>query len=254
MKTIWTGFALSCQFFTAIPVKRQLEMNKQTVTAMFSLLPIIGVMIGSLLAVILYSLTTYTSLSTLFIAVVVVVASILLTGGLHMDGWLDMSDAFFSYGNIEKRQQVLDDPRTGAFGVISFVVLFALKVVTIYELVQHVSLLSVILIPFLARVAVLLFFVNSAPAKEKGLGAYFKRETNGRVIASVVVCYLFIAVVVMFISGQWSLFVMIILVLVGVFLYIKWSRKHFGGMSGDLMGALCEGMEVCLWISLLLFI
>ena len=255
MRTILIGWALACQFFTILPIHKTLPMNRRTVTTMFAMLPLIGLVMGAILYGMISSLQLWTPLSPLFIAVIVVVMGIVMTGGLHMDGWLDMSDAFFSYGDRQKRQQVLDDPRTGAFGVISFVSLFAVKVVTIYELL-HFSLLAiaVIAIPFYSRIAILLYFVSTAPSKESGLGAYFKRETSKRMLMITAVSYLITATLLAVFLAEWSLFVMMLVLVVAVLLYRNWSRKHFGGMSGDLMGALCEGMEVLLWLSLLSFI
>ena len=249
------GLALALQFFSAIPIRRTLPMNKRTVTAMFSALPLVGFGFGVVYAALAYTFTTYTSLSPFFIATMVVVAGIVITGGLHLDGWLDMSDAYFSYGTIEKRQQILDDPRTGAFGVISFVVLFSVKLAAVYEVLQQSAFFfSIIAIPVVARLAILLYFTTMTPAKEKGLGAYFKKETSAKRIQLAVGMYCVVLASIAIIYALYSILCMLVLLCVGVLFYRRWTKKQFGGMSGDLMGALCEGMEVLLWLSLLFFL
>ena len=63
----------------------------------------------------------------------IVLLGILLSGGLHMDGFIDTSDAFFSYKDRMKRFEILDDPRVGAFGVMAVVLLIVGKVIIVSE-------------------------------------------------------------------------------------------------------------------------
>ena len=53
-----------------------------------------------------------------------VVLPVLLNGGIHMDGFLDVTDAKSSYGDREKKLEILKDPHTGAFAIIGGCVYF----------------------------------------------------------------------------------------------------------------------------------
>lgn len=252
MKNSGIGFLLAWQFFSAVPVKKQLPMTKASVTWMFSLLPIIGLCMG-MLYIGVYEALNFAGVTPLFMAIVLVLVMIVLTGGLHLDGWVDMCDAYFSYGDKEKRVAILDDPRIGAFGAMSLVCLLLLKVGVLYEaIVQQVSLVPFLLaIPFLGRIAIQLFFSSTSLAKPTGLGAYFKEQVMPKRLLLMVgiSCFVFIAVASYF--TLWSLVLLVVIVFNGVALYRRWVIRNFGGMSGDLMGALCEGMEVVLWIVVL---
>ena len=48
-----------------------------------------------------------------------VVAPIIITGGIHMDGFLDTQDALGSYQPRERRLEILKDSHAGAFAIIS---------------------------------------------------------------------------------------------------------------------------------------
>lgn len=257
MKNSWSGFLLAWQFFSAVPIKKQLDMNAKSVTWMYGFLPIVGLLIGAIISSGVLILSRYSEISELLLSILIVIGLIVLTGGLHLDGWIDMSDAFFSYGEKEKRLEILDDPRTGAFGVISVFCLLVLKIGVIYEMLLHGQLAIVpflIFIPFIARMGMLLYFVTMQPAKEKGLAAYFKGiviQNNLAVLIGVqsilaFVCWLYI--------GVFSLFILVVVMLFAVFIYRIWSKKHFGGVTGDLLGALGEGLEVILWLTILLCI
>ena len=257
MKNSWSGFLLAWQFFSAVPIKKQLDMNAKSVTWMYGFLPIVGLLIGSIISSGVFILSRYSEISELLLAILIVIGMIVLTGGLHLDGWIDMSDAFFSYGEKEKRLEILDDPRTGAFGVISVFCLLILKIGVIYEMLLHGQLAILpflIFIPFIARMGMLLYFVTMKPAKEKGLAAYFKGIVIQNKLAVLIVVQCVLALVCWFYIGIFSLFISVVVMLIAVAIYRNWSKKHFGGVTGDLLGALGEGLEVVLWLTILLCI
>ncbi|OBW56647.1 cobalamin 5'-phosphate synthase [Solibacillus silvestris] len=257
MKNSWSGFLLAWQFFSAVPIKKQLDMNAKSVTWMYGFLPIVGLLIGSIISGGVFILSRYSEVSELLLAILIVIGLIVLTGGLHLDGWIDMSDAFFSYGEKEKRLEILDDPRTGAFGVLSVFCLLVLKIGVIYEMLMYGQLAIVpflIFIPFIARMGMLLYFVTMQPAKEKGLAAYFKGIVIQNKLVFLIVFQSILAFVSWFYIGVFSLFILVVVMLVAVVIYWNWSRKHFGGVTGDLLGALGEGLEVVLWLTILLCI
>lgn len=224
---------------------------------MYASLPLVGLLIGALLSVGAYLLTSYSNISNILLAILLLVGMIILTGGLHLDGFIDMSDAFFSYGDQEKRLQVLEDPRTGAFGVLGIVSLLLLKLGFIYEMLarEHwISLVCIAIIPYLARVGMLLYFVSMKTSKKTGLAAYFKGQVLARpLVFSSVIILVFISAVMIYI-GLYQLFILITVMVVAVLIYRKWSYRNFGGMSGDLLGALVESLEVVLWLTALLCI
>ncbi|WP_079525672.1 adenosylcobinamide-GDP ribazoletransferase [Solibacillus isronensis] len=257
MKNSWSGFLLAWQFFSAVPIKKQLDMNAKSVTWMYGFLPIVGLLMGSIISSGVFILSRYSDISDLLLAILIVIGMIVLTGGLHLDGWIDMSDAFFSYGEKEKRLEILDDPRTGAFGVISVFCLLVLKIGVIYEMLLFGQLAIVpflIFIPFIARMGMLLYFVTMQPAKEKGLAAYFKGIVIQNKLAVLIGVQSILAFVFWLYMGVFSLFILVVVMLIAVVIYRNWSKKHFGGVTGDLLGALGEGLEVVLWLTILLCI
>lgn len=257
MKNSFNGFLLAWQFFSVVPINKQLDMNAKSVTWMYAFLPIVGLLIGSIISGGVFVLTNYSDVSSLLLAILIVIMFIILTGGLHLDGWIDMSDAFFSYGEKEKRLEILDDPRTGAFGVISVFCLLLLKVGVIYEMLLngHEEIIPfIIFIPFIARLGMLIYFLKMNTAKQTGLAAYFKSIIIPRKLMLIISVFSIAFFGVWIYFSMYSLFVLVIVTLLSIFFYRKWSQKHFGGMSGDLLGALGEGLEVVLWLTVLLYI
>lgn len=252
------GLLLAIQFFTSVPIRKELPMERKSVTAMYIALPFIGGLIGLAMYGVALLFTDVIGTGSLLTSVFVVVAGIALTGGLHMDGFADTGDAFFSYRDKEKRLEIMDDPRLGAFGTMALVLLIIVKITLLEELIHRdIELLPFfIAVPFLARAGMNIYFSSTRLAKEKGIAHFFKEKLGaGIVLASSAVLGLAVLVVLGFALHSIVLPVVLFLVAMGAILLFKnWSDKHFGGVSGDLCGAFIEGTEALLWLAIIICI
>lgn len=230
-------------------------MNHKTVTAMYVMLPVLGILMGFSISILYIINEHYLHVSNLLFAILVVLAGIVMTGGLHLDGLIDMGDAYFSYQDQEKRLEILEDSRVGAFGAISLIVVLLLKIGFIFELLHKDSqdiIFYFIAVPFMCRLAILYYFVTTYTVKEKGLAVYFKSQVNPKWIWATIAVYMVLFSILTFYSIGMIGIILAGCMLLFVFLYRKWTIRTFGGMTGDLVGALYEGTEVFLW-GILLF-
>lgn len=252
------GLLLALQFFTSIPIRKELPMERKDVTAMYVALPIVGGLIGLAMYGVATLFTDGIGTGSLLAAVFIVVAGVALTGGLHLDGFADSGDAFFSYRDREKRLEILDDPRIGAFGTMALVLLLIVKIALFQELIHHSDglLLYFIAIPLLARAGMNVYFSTTRLAKEKGIAYFFKGKlATGTLMTSSIGIGLAVAVALGFVLHSIVLPVVLLIVVSGaVFLFRSWSLKHFGGVSGDLCGAFIEGTEALLWLVIIICI
>ena len=254
-RQLGTGLLLSLQFFSVIPVKKQLPMEKSHITAMYAMLPVVGLFFGSVLAGSVWLLRDMTDFSPLLIGFAVVVISIMLTGGLHMDGLADTGDAYFSYQDRDKRLAIMEDPRIGAFGTMVLLLSIIGKIIIVSELIETVSLMLVLFIPVLSRIGLLALFSSTNSGKPKGLAAFFQQQADHRKIRFVVISFIAFSLVALFWStGIWTLLTLLVLLFIFYRLYRAWCLRNFGGVTGDLFGAYVEGVEILLWISLLFFV
>ncbi|MGD7010009.1 adenosylcobinamide-GDP ribazoletransferase [Metabacillus sp. 84] len=256
MKKGIDGFLIGVQFFTVLPVKKRFDMDPKRTAIAIQCLPAIGLLMGSVQAALLWLLQTYTPLSALACAFIIWLSAIMMTGGLHLDGWMDSSDAYFSYRDRDKRLEIMKDPRIGAFGVLSVLVLLFAKFLFIYEVIERFhgfgfSLLA--LIPMLSRTGMGLLLASVPSVKKDGLSYFFQKGLQWRRIAgsyaisvTLVACLLglFEPVLVIYLIG---LLLMSALFTLASGLFFK---KEFGGITGDLLGASSEGGEVFLWMGL----
>ncbi|WP_394172504.1 adenosylcobinamide-GDP ribazoletransferase [Guptibacillus hwajinpoensis] len=249
----WQGFLINLQFFTVIPVHREIPMEQAQLKRSVQSFPLLGLFQGILSSALLYSLIEWTPFSTLAVAFILWLFLMIITGGIHLDGWIDASDAFFSYQSIEKRLDIMKDPRTGAFGVLSVIVLLSARFLFLYEIAGQAEMMTYLLIaiiPFLSKSVMGLFLITIEPAKQEGLAYFFQNKMQRSSLWIYLVYVGLIVVATLFSSTVGS---MLIILLCGVTVVVAWFMKRkiirwFGGVTGDLLGASVEGTEVVLWM------
>jgi adenosylcobinamide-GDP ribazoletransferase len=257
MKTI-KGLIMSIQFFTSIPIPYEVPMDRIHIEKAIKMFPLLGILQGIFYAFLLYGLVNWTPFSPLAAAFFVWLSLIVLTGGLHLDGWMDASDAFFSYRDKQKRLEIMKDPRVGAFGVLSVIVLLSARFLFIYEITLHVvdsTFILIAFIPFLSKSVMGILLIKVRAAKENGLGTLFKQAATRHTlwiypVYLVIVVGGILLMYPMAISGVFSLMVMaVVSLLFAARKVVKW----FGGITGDVLGASVEGVEIVLWMTLWLW-
>ncbi len=87
--------------------------------------PIVGALIGTILAAEFLVLQTF--FPPALSAVIIVGTWVIMTGGLHLDGWTDCWDALAAPVSVEKRFEILKDSRLGTFGALGLILLLAVK-------------------------------------------------------------------------------------------------------------------------------
>src|SRR5699024_4445247 len=148
MRACFYGLILNLQFFTVIPVHRDIPMSNKNIRGLIGTLPLLGLLFGVMYSGITYLLVVVTSISTLIISFVIWLLAIVVTCVIHIDGWIDTIYAFFSYRDRKKRLEIMTDPRIGAFWVISVIVLLFTKFLFIYEVMFHLNTSTYIFILF----------------------------------------------------------------------------------------------------------
>lgn len=249
------GFLINLQFFTVLPIKKQLPMEKKYIHRAIQTFPLVGLLLGLILGGVLYALVKWTPLSSLSIAFFLWFLTMAITGGLHLDGWIDASDAFFSYQDKERRLEIMKDSRTGAFGVISVIVLLAARFLFIFEIVERVNewtYFLIIALPLLSKCVMGYLLIRMPLAKKEGLGAFFQSAVMKSSLP-IYWLYLLVSLAFAWIIDFKLVPLFFIMCLAAVFFLVYMKRKilsWFGGITGDVLGASVEGVELWLWLIL----
>lgn len=175
---------------------------------------------------------------------------LLITGGFHVDGFMDTMDAIHSYQEKERKLEILKDPHIGAFSVISLLAYVLVGIAGLSLIDQESAVLQVGISFFVVRglsgIAVLLF----PNAKEKGMVATFTKTAEKRVVVGTLIFQVLLGAVGMLVCC-WYLGCISLLVLgCFYFYYYKMSYKQFGGITGDLAGFFVTVSELLVVLSM----
>ncbi|KFZ26729.1 MAG: Cobalamin synthase [Candidatus Izimaplasma bacterium HR2] len=251
MKKIFKIFIISLGYFTTIPVpylKWEDKLNKYI--PLF--IPLIGIIIGTIFFG-LIKFMEIAPISSLLQSSIIVVFFIFITGGLHLDGFMDTCDAHFSRREIPKKLIIMKDSNVGAFAVVFLLVLFLIKLTVINEVVLNNDLVYiVILIPIISRIYESLLLLNTRKAKDSSLQAMY--GSLSKKYQLVYVLYIIVTIIIGSLLNE-LLFVLTLHTIAILYLlyYKRFAIKQFGGITGDVVGAYVEIVEVILWTGVLLY-
>lgn len=249
------GLLLAFQFFSSIPVHKEIQLEKPQVMAMYSLLPVVGLVMGALTSAVIWLMQETTEIGPLMIAFLLASLLWAITGGLHLDGLADTGDAYFSYQSKNKRLEIMGDPRIGAFGAMVLIFAIAGKIIVLAELIPSVSLIALAVVPVVSRIGLSVLSATAKPAKTQGLAAYFQRLIDRRTLMATMFAWSLFVLAILFLFCGWAVaLAFLVAASIATIGYKKWCDKNFGGVTGDLLGAYAEGMELLLWGMLLFFV
>lgn len=220
--------------YSKIPMP-QFEWKDGDMKYMLCFFPWIGAVIGGciwLLGIVYekcgISLLCYTLLGT--------AVPVLITGGFHVDGYMDTMDAFHSYQSGARKLEILKDSHIGAFAVIMLAV-YGLIYMAAFSEIHEKSLLAIICAGFfLARCLSGIGVVSFRSAKKDGLLYLFasnaqKKIVKGSLYLQGILCALF-----MLWNSLWA-GALILSSALGAFAYYYYrSKKEIGGITGDTAG------------------
>ena len=150
MKSIWTGFCVAFSLYSAIPVP-QVAWEKKTMRWALSFLPLVGVLVGGAELLWFWFCRSFGA-SALLYAILAGLLPLVITGGIHMDGLTDTCDALCSFGEKEKKLEILKDPHVGAFGPMWLMAFLLAQTALFAQLYETPALLPLAALAFpLAR-------------------------------------------------------------------------------------------------------
>lgn len=215
-------------------------------------LPLVGAVIGGLCLVLKY-LDTLMMLPTAVVTLLMAVIPILVTGGFHLDGFMDVSDALHSYQGKEKSLEIMKDPHIGAFAVISLARYGLIYIAALFYLVSDykkgdigASIWLYAISFWMVRAVCGLTSIVLPKAKKEGM---LKNETaaSGNSILVLLIVFLVLSVLLSLWIAPFKALCCVAALGLYTLYYGKICEKRFGGVTGDTAGYfVCQGELVYL--------
>ncbi|HEY3425306.1 MAG TPA: adenosylcobinamide-GDP ribazoletransferase [Negativicutes bacterium] len=241
-------FITGLQFLTRIHIITQSECSLDSFGGSVKFFPVIGGIVGLFLVGVVEAAQSFWELRlpVHVIAIGVIVVEILLTGGLHCDGFMDTIDGILSGRPRERMLEIMKDSRVGAFGAMSFGLLVLLKYSLIIDIEPALLPVALLVMPITGRTGIVIAITLYPYARASGLGKIFYRGAHRYTLC---------------VAGMLALLLLVPLgktaVISGVagsavaFAFSEVVNKRLSGLTGDVYGAVNEIAEIA---ALLVFI
>ena len=246
------------QFMTRIPINIDTGFDEEfhkTITYF----PLVGLVLGVLIYII--GLVSGIFFDSFITSIIVTLALVILTGGLHIDGLGDTFDAIYSYRDKERMLEIMKDSRLGTNSLLAIMFLILLKIGFIYSIINNSLLWTVIFMPVVARLGVIVMMYKTVTPRENGMGNLFigKASTSMFTIAILYTIILIIGISKLIFLASTFEAMMLISTIIILFVFNNLFKKHIykiiDGVTGDILGCTIELGELiylfCIYLLLI---
>lgn len=242
------SIAISFSMFSRLPMPR-VEWNEKNMRYMMAFFPLVGVAVGA--AVWLWQLLCgVLAFGPVLCGAGLALVPVLVTGGVHLDGFCDTTDALASHAPVEKKQEILKDPHAGAFAIIALAAYLLLYAALGAEFLSSGgdkpaggTMPAFALVFVLARALSGLGVVCIPRARQNGLAHTFA-DASAKTTAVALGAVALLAAAGMVALGGFAGAAALVAALVCALVYRHTALRQFGGVSGDVSGWFLQICEI----------
>ncbi|RDY33129.1 adenosylcobinamide-GDP ribazoletransferase [Lachnotalea glycerini] len=246
---IWNGFKIAFSMYSKIPMPKTV-WNEKNMRYSMCFFPFVGAVIGA--CIFLWNiLCRYFDFGSMLCLSGYLVIPILITGGIHLDGFIDTQDALSSYQPQERKLEILKDSHIGAFALISSMVYFIIMGGVWSDLKQ--SSIPILAIGFVLSRALSGFsVVTFSCAKNSGLVHAFSDAAQKKTVRIVMIILIICSAILLVLTGGVVGFCILLGAMLVFYLYRHMAYKQFGGITGDIAGWFLQSCELIMALSALI--
>lgn len=236
------SFLAAIRFLTVFPVVQDREFSTEELGRSSAWFPLVGLMLGGILIGMDFLLEDH--LNGAVLNMLLIITMVIVTGALHLDGFIDTCDGIFLRRPAEDRLRIMSDSRVGGFGVVGACCLILLKFAALLALPHDLRWGALLLMPLVGRWTMTCLLFLFPYARDEGKGLVFKQQVNGSRVIIATSIALLAAIVVGWTGG---LLVIAVTGLIVLFL-ASYISHGLGGLTGDTYGAANEIAEVAVLV------
>ena len=239
LETVQVAFAM----FSAIPMPQPV-WNEKNMRYALCAFPLIGIACGVSWWV-WCSVCGFLALPVFLRGAGLCILPVLITGGIHLDGYADTCDALASHAEPAKKQEILKDPRCGAFAVIRLLVYFTAYLALCAAFEPTPRALLCMGCAFVMERAMSGFAITRFRlAKNTGLAHTFATAADQKTAALILMGIYILAALGLLVFGFAVGAAMIFMGVYRLWQYRMVAVREFGGISGDLAGWFLQKTEL----------
>ena len=234
MKKLLKAFCMSFSMFCAIPTPFAHVWEDSVRSLMLVVFPFVGTVIGAIWAIAAFLLDKI-NCPQMFCAALLALLPYLLTGGIHLDGYMDCCDAIFSRRPLEKKREILKDSHVGSFAVIALATLFMFSFASFASADENTDMFALIFICTVSRACSAIGVSTLRPMGHSEYAGSFQQGISKKNVAVLIIILVSAIVVSYFVCGISGIICCLATVL-GYILCTAYAFKNLDGFSGDVTG------------------
>ena len=238
MKTYFHAFAMCQSMFCAIPFPGNLWDEKAR-DKMLLFLPLVGLEMGALWAVLAW-LCGALNFPALVRGLVLAVYPYLAAGFIHLDGYMDVTDAVKSCRSLERRREILKDSHVGAFAVIGIALLLLSQFACMASVPEGADYRILLFVPAVSRCGSSLAVTVLKPMNTSQYASQQKPKSHVAVLMSETVLFVAAGFAL---CGRYGL--VLLGCLAGYGFALRKAYRSLEGMNGDISGYALTIGELC---------
>ncbi len=236
--------ALAVVFLTRLPLPLDGPPADGAPARAMGWFPLVGALVGLAGGAVL-TLADLAHLPPLSAALLALVATAWLTGGLHEDGAADVADGFGGGRDKARKLEIMRDSRVGSYGVLALVFSVAVRASALAALTQPAAAVAALVAAgALSRAGLAGLARLLPPARTDGLAA-----AQGRPGLPTVALALMLGAVVAVPALGAAALAAAMAAAGAVWLIAALARRQIGGHTGDVFGAAQQAAEAAVLLT-----
>ena len=250
MKKLLRAFCMSFSMFCAIPTPFAHVWEDSVRSLMLVVFPFVGTVIGAIWAG-AGVLMRYFGCPHLFAAAILTLLPYWLSGGIHLDGFMDCCDAVFSRRPLEKKREILKDSHVGSFAVISLSMLLLIGFAAFASFDGSENLWILVLVATASRACSAIGVSTLRPMGHSEYAGSFQKGISKGNIITLALVLAFCFAIGWFAFGICGI-VTVLATALGYVAFTAYTFSELDGFSGDVTGLGTTMAELCGVISMML--
>ena len=250
MKKLLKAFCMSFSMFCAIPTPFAHVWEDSVRSLMLVVFPFVGTVIGAIWAG-AGVLMRYFGCPHLFAAAILTLLPHWLSGGIHLDGFMDCCDAVFSRRPLEKKREILKDSHVGSFAVMSLSMLLLIGFAAFASFDGSENLWILVLVATASRACSAIGVSTLRPMGHSEYAGSFQKGISKGNIITLALILAFCFAIGWFAFGICGI-VTVLATALGYVAFTAYTFRELDGFSGDVTGLGTTMAELCGVISMML--
>ncbi|MFT6592592.1 MAG: adenosylcobinamide-GDP ribazoletransferase [Zhongshania sp.] len=243
----WQVFLLAVGFLTRIPIPADPDFSDEKLNGASRYFPLVGLLVAGVAALVFVAAVAI--FNNIVLAVLLsMVASILLTGAFHEDGFADSCDGFGGGWRAEDVLRIMKDSRIGTYGTVALVLVLGLKAATLSAMPSTGVVVSALLwAHIMSRWLATSYLLDLH---------YVRGEGKSKPLATTMPLSHWLwsglpILLLLIFTGLPALFPLIVVLLIFRFAFAAYLRRRIGGYTGDALGAAQQVTEIIIYLAFL---